>query len=344
MPGIRDEIRSQPEVIRKTAESVSEGLSALKSYAAELKSGRPVIITGMGGSYSAGMLLQFGLIESGIPAFVIESSELLYHNRPLLANNPLIMMISQSGESREVVRLLEELTTRNIDSTIIGLTNTPGSTLATRSTRTLLMQAGNEKTVSTKTYTCTLAALILLNSALTGADQAAAIQAVKAAAQAIEQSLPAWEAKAKHVAEHIKTTTFLECLGRGASKASAFTAALISKETAKLPTEGMVGGGFRHGPIEVVTPEISVTIFMGTGTDRSLNDLLAADIEARGASVIRIGSEIDHDLGFNLPALDDFTLPLAEIVPAQLLAVELAALRGFTPGEFRYIAKVTTKE
>ncbi|HVU09744.1 MAG TPA: SIS domain-containing protein [Phototrophicaceae bacterium] len=344
MPGIRDEIRSQPTVIRKTVEVVSAGLSKLTPYAAELKSGRPVIITGMGGSYSAGMLLQYGLIESGIPAFVIESSELLYHQQALLANKPLIVMISQSGESREIVRLLDELTTRRTDCTVVGLTNTPNSTLAQRSTHTLMMQAGDEKTVSTKTYTCTLAALILLNSVLTGSDHGVARQALEQAAQALETSLPTWETQAKQVAERIKATTFLECLGRGAAKASAFTAALITKETAKLPTEAMVGGGFRHGPIEVVTPEISVMIFMGSGTDRSLNDLLAADIEAREASVIRIGSAIDHELGFNLPALADFIMPLVEIVPAQLVAVELAALRGFTPGEFRYIAKVTTKE
>ena len=131
MPGIRDEIRSQPDVIRKTIRSVSTGLDALAPYAAELKNGRPVIITGMGGSHSAGMLLQYGLIERNIPAFVIESSELLYHQRPLLANNPLIVMISQSGESREVVRLLAELTTRKIDCAVIGITNTPNSTLAT---------------------------------------------------------------------------------------------------------------------------------------------------------------------------------------------------------------------
>ncbi len=341
MPGIRDEIRSQPEVIRSTIQSINAALPGVASYAADLKNGRQVIITGMGGSYSAGTLAQFGLIERGVQAVTVESSELLYHSHHLFDSKPLIVMISQSGESREVVRLLEELDKRQAECPVIGITNAPRSTLANRSTHTLMMQAGEEKTVSTKTYTCTLAALILLTDALTGSDN---LRALEETAEAIESALPDWETQAKQIAERIGKTTFIEFLGRGASRASALTAALITKETAKLPTEGMVGGQFRHGPLEVLAPEITVAIFMGSGTERTLNEGLAADIEARGASVIRIGSDVEHDLGFNIPALDDFVLPIAEIVPVQLLAIELAAQRGFPVGEFRYGTKVTTSE
>ena len=60
--------------------------------------------------------------------------------------------------------------------------------------------------------------------------------------------------------------------------------------------------------------------------------------------VIRIGSAIDHPLGFDVPSLDDFVLPIAEIVPVQLLAAELAEQRGFVAGEFRHGTKVTTTE
>jgi len=341
MPGIRDDIREQPQVIRNTIRSIKAGLPSIASYVPELKQGRQVIITGMGGSFSAGTLAQFGLIEGGVQAVTVESSELLYHWEHLFDAKPLIITISQSGESREIVRLLDELDKRQANCPVIGLTNTPNSTLAKRSTQTLVMQAGEEKTVSTKTYTCTLAALVMLTAALTGKDAA---EAVEQAAQAIETSLPEWEAKAKQIGERLSKTSFVEYLGRGASRASALTAALITKETAKLPTEGMVGGQFRHGPIEVVAPGVTVAIFMGFGTERSLNDLLAADIEERGAAVIRIGSEVQHELGFNVPALDDMVAPIAEIVPVQLLAVELAAQRGFPVGEFRYISKVTTQE
>lgn len=341
MPGIRDEIRSQPEVIRKTIQAVSAALPAIAPYANDLDNGRQVIFTGMGGSFAAGTLAQFGLIESGIQAVTVESSELLYHSHHLFDSKPLIVMISQSGESREVVRLLDELDKRQAGCPVIGITNTLKSTLAKRSTQTLVIQAGEEKTVSTKTYTCTLAALVLLTGALSHSDR---LRSLEQAAQTIESALPDLEVQAKQIAARLSKTSFIEYLGRGASRASALTAALITKETAKLPTEGMVGGQFRHGPIEVLAPEITIAIFMGSGIERSLNDVLAADIEARGASVIRIGSNVQHDLGFDISALDDLIMPIAEIVPVQLLAVELAAQRGFPVGEFRYGTKITTSE
>ena len=344
MPGLRDEIRSQPETIRKTILSVRADLPALASYAADVKNGRQVLLTGMGGSFAAGTLCQFGLIERGVQAMTLESSELLYHFRPLFDTKPLIVMISQSGESREIVRLLDELDNRYAKCPVIGITNNRESSLARRSTHALVFQAGEEKTVSTKTYTCTLAALVLLTSALSGSGEQEAAQAVESAAQAIESSLSDWEAKAHQIAERIARTTFVEFLGRGASRASALTSALITKETAKLPAEGMVGGQFRHGPIEVIAPEITVTIFMGSATERSLNITLAADIAARGAQVIRIGSSVQHDLGLNIPPLNELVMPIAEIVPVQLLAAELAGLRGFPVGEFRYGSKVTTTE
>jgi len=340
MPGLRDEIREQPEALRRTIQSVTASLPAVRPYAADLKQGRQVIITGMGGSFSAGTLGQFGLMESGVQALSIESSELIYH-QAVLEPKPLIVMISQSGRSVEIARLLGDLKSR---CPIIGITNGLENPLAAQSTHSLIIQAGEEKTVSSKTYTCTLAALVLLTSALTDRAEQDAIRSLEQAAQAIETALPEWEAHAKQIAERIRQTTFIEFLGRGVSRASALTGALITKETAKLPTEGMVSGQFRHGPIEVLDSNITVVILMGSGAERRLNETLADDIEARGAQVIRIGIDIKGDLGFNLPPLDDFVLPMAEIVPVQLLAAELAAQRGFPIGEFRYIAKITTTE
>jgi glutamine---fructose-6-phosphate transaminase (isomerizing) len=344
MPDLRDEIREQPQAIRQTIQSVIGNLSAVRQYAAALKDGRQVILTGMGGSFAAGTLCQFGLVESGIAAWTVETSELLYHHRALLDMNPIIVMISQSGESREIVRLLGELAALGSQCPVIGVTNNTQSTLARETTHALFIAAGEEKTVSSKTYTCTLAALVLLTSALTGRGEEEAISSLEGTAQAIETFLPGWEAQAKHIAEHIRQTTFIEFLGRGASRASALTGALITKETAKLPTESMVGGQFRHGPIEVLAPEITIAIFMGSGAELQLNKTLANDIEGRGARVIRIRKNIQQDMGFNLPPLDDFVMPIAEIIPIQLLAAELAAQRGFPVGEFRYGTKVTTSE
>lgn len=341
MSGLRDEIREQPATIRQTIKAITPHLSTLQSYATDLQKGRPVIITGMGGSFAAGTLCQFGLMESGFPALALETSELLYHYQTLLDQQPIIIMISQSGRSVEIVRLLDQLTDQ---SPVIGITNTPQSPLALRSANALVIQAGEEQTVSSKTYTCTLTALVLLTGALTGKPEADAVRSLEAVAQTIEITLPSWQEQAQHIAGRIRQAQFIEFLGRGLSRASALTGALITKETAKIPTEGMVGGQFRHGPIEVLAPGVVAVIFMGSGAERHLNQGLAQDIEAHGGQVIRIGSDLTDDLAFNVPAVDDFVMPLAEIVPVQLLAAELAALRGFPVGEFRHGTKVTTTE
>lgn len=343
MPTLRDEIRQQPETIRRTIDSVVPSLAALKPYTEELRNGRPVVVTGMGGSYAAGTLCHFGLMENRITAFMMETSELV-HRKALLEQKPLTVIISQSGQSVEIVRLVDDLKRDPAHGAIIGVTNTPGSALATGSTQTLLTQAGEEKTVATKTYTCTVAGLVLLADALCGKSQAESIAHVQQAADAIEAALPAWETRAREIGQAIKDAQFVEFLGRGASRASALTGALVTKETAKIPTEGMVGGQFRHGPLEVLQAGIVVAIFMGSGAERALNEALATEIETRGAQVIRIGSAIDHPLGFDVPSLDDFVLPIAEIVPVQLLAAELAEQRGFVAGEFRHGTKVTTTE
>ena len=78
------------------------------------------------------------------------------------------------------------------------------------------------------------------------------------AADAIEAALPAWKERAREIAGQIAGAKFVTYLGRGESRASALTAALVTKETAKLPTEAMVGGQFRHGPVEALMNDTSL--------------------------------------------------------------------------------------
>ncbi len=122
------------------------------------------------------------------------------------------------------------------------------------------------------------------------------------------------------------------------------TAALITKETAKLPTEGMIGGQFRHGPIEVVSPGVVTVIFAGPSRTRELDLALAADLAGREGQVLVLGANVPGALGVDVPDVDEWTAPVAEIVPIQLLAAGLAKRRGVEPGTFRFIQKVTVTE
>lgn len=347
MPKFYDDICEQPQAIQRTIKALESSLTALQPYADQLRKRtlERVILTGMGGSYAAATLCQLMLIKAGITALVVETAELIYDYRAFFTPQTLIIAISQSGQSVEIVRLLDIVEWLKERPAVIGITNTEQSSLGQRSTSALLIQAGEEQSVASKTYTCTLTALVGLGTLLTDAPLKPCFDGLNRAADKIESNLANWSQRAQHIAGQIgKSAQFMVYLGRSVSRASALAGALLTKETAKLPAEGMIGGQFRHGPVEVLTPEVAVAVFMGSGHVRELNIALLNDLEARNANVIPIGNEVSGPLSIEVPTLDDWLMPLVEIVPIQLLAGELAATRGIVPGEFRHGTKVTTVE
>ncbi len=343
MVGLFDEIYEQPDALHQTANRLAAQIISLQPYANQIKKGdiRRVVLTGMGGSFHALTPCLMMLIEQGISAVAIEASELVYYYRALLDAQTLLIVISQSGHSVEIVKLLDEV---GKSTPTIGITNNPDSPLGQRSTTPLIIQAGAELTVSSKTYTCTLAALHILAAALTGADTSTALNDLHRAADSMQQYLPGWDQQAKTLVQGIEGVQFVTFLGRGISRASAMTAALITKETAKLPTEGMVGGQFRHGPMEVLAPQVAIFIFASSETTRELDIKLAADVAARAGHIIVAGAKAAKAWHIPLPDLNAAVIPIVEIVPVQLFAARLAEQRGLPVGQFRYGQKITTIE
>jgi glutamine---fructose-6-phosphate transaminase (isomerizing) len=339
------DILEQPEALRRMLDAAGPGLEALRPWSEKLRDGtlKRIVMTGMGGSAFAIYPSQIYLVERGIATTNVEASELLYYYLSLLDPATLLVMISQSGRSVEIQRLVERTGAR---APVVAVTNDLDSPLARSSQLALHINAGPELTVSTKTYTCTLGLLHLVARALSGAPVQPAIDDVRRVADSIERMLPAWERQIDGLAAQLDNTRFVEFLGRGPSRASALTAALITKETAKLPTEGMIGGQFRHGAIEVVSPGVGIVIFAGPERTRTLDLALAADLAAREALVVLVGADQDV-LGITsveTPGVNEWTAPIAEIVPIQLLATRLAVRRGIEPGKFRFIQKVTVTE
>jgi glucosamine--fructose-6-phosphate aminotransferase (isomerizing) len=344
-----DDIRAQPAVLRQAIPDLQRQLEAFTPWAGRLRSGEidQVVLTGMGGSFATVFPLQLALIAHGVRAWAVESSELLYDYAPLLTRRTLVVAISQSGRSAEIVRLVDA---PDRAAAILGVTNTPGSPLAERANAALFIRAGEESAVSTKTYTCTLAGLHLLSAALAGGSVSEAADQALMAVEALAARMPGWEQGVREIVGRIEPARFMVFLGRGQARASALAAALAVKETAKVPTEGMLGGQFRHGPLEVMSPGVVIVIFLGRGPARALNLALAADLVARGGQVVCVGKAEDALSGalhipLGLPdAVDERLSPLCEIVPMQWLAAHLAMARGIVPGAFVHSTKVTTVE
>ncbi|NWF70956.1 MAG: SIS domain-containing protein [Chloroflexi bacterium] len=344
MSGFAEEIWEQPAALHNALETVGGRLAALAALRERLRAGdlTRVVMTGMGSSFSAMPPAMMFLLERGITVFGLDAAELLYYYPNALDKRTLAIVVSQSGASVEVRRIVEELPR---PGALIALSNTPGSPLDRAGDVALYMGAGKEVTVSNKSYTCSLAALHLMARALVGDDIAPERARLARLADALQPELPRWFDQAQALVEWFAGARVIEFLGRGTALASAQTGALITKECAKFPTEAMSAGQFRHGPMELVTPELGVILFAGPERTRHLSVTLARDLTARGARVALIGGESQPDvLHIPLPEADEWTAPIAEIIPVQCFAAALAASRGVEVGKFYFSSKVTVVE
>ena len=342
-----EEIDAQPDAIIETADAIQGQIDSLRPLLDRLRTGqlRRIIFTGMGGSISGVYPSLLRLTAKGLDARVVEASELLYYQGRLLNAETLLVITSQSGRSVEIPAVLDMA--QKAETPVLGITNTAGSILHQNSQVALLTKAGEEGTVSTKTYTCTLTALHLLTTAILNEDISATAADILSVAEAIRSQLDSWRDQITALGNAWADTRFVEFLARGASFASAATSALIFKESVKLPTEAMNAGQFRHGPLELVDQRFTGIIFMGGAATRELNAALARDIAQYGGRLALV-STVDMALPgthpIPLPEMHPALLPLVEIVPVQLFCADMAVRQGYQAGQFRYITKVTAHE
>lgn len=340
-PYIAD-ILFQPQAIRDTLAPLQSPPDALVEIAARLRAGAysRVILTAMGGSLAAQHVLWHRLARAGIPALIVDTSELLYDARAVLAPDALLVIVSQSGRSAEIVRLLDVTGT----AATLAITNTADSPLAQRATCALLTRAGEESTVSCKTYVCAVAALSLVGEAMAGGDWVITWRDLVAAAGLVDFYVGQLDQIAPRMAELVRTPSLALC-GRGPSAAAALCGGLIIKEAAKVHAEGMGSAAFRHGPLELATTGLTVFVYEGEGAGEAsaLNRKLVADVNRAGGDGHLIGPSSD-DAVLRLPDAPPAALPILEILPAQMLSVGLARRDGREPGKFLVSGKVTVTE
>jgi len=336
---LRD-VLDQPQALALTLEKL-EIKPTLRKIASQLKDGvfRRVVLTGMGSSEYILYPLHIDLTEKGYTSIVAETSELIHYLPRLLDPHTLIVVVSQSGQSAETVRLLEHNAGL---ATVVGVTNTVESPLGELANDLLLTHAGEEASVSCKTYVTALVALRVLGALLTGGDDEKERSELMHVIPAADAYLKLWE---KHVFElSLKMTDVRHwvLLGRGASLAAARTGALTMEESVRVTAEGMSSAAFRHGPIEILSSETSVLVFAGHGRGRDLNISLHDNIRELGYKCALIGEE--EDGVFRIPPLPLSGRAVLEIMPIQMLILALASRMGIEPGRFLIARKTTTRE
>ena len=326
-----------------TLRAVREGLAETHLVApllADWRAGRfaRILLTGMGSSFHAAYPLHRAMSGAGVVSHWIETAELLLGFAPLYSPQTLLVAISQSGESAEIVSLAQRA---GDFGCLVGITNHEQSVLGRAASCQLPLYAGIESTVSCKTYVATLAVLHWLGAQLLHGDAHAALEELAQAERGVRDYLSHWR---EYVAELLPLLDGIQDVfvtGRGDSLATTGTGGLILKESTRHHAEGMSAAAFRHGPLEMAGRSVLVLIFEGDANVAPLHHRLARDIRSGGGKVALIGPRTAGLNVFRLPDVPAAVQPMVEILPVQMLSLALAARDGFEAGRFERASKVT---
>jgi glucosamine--fructose-6-phosphate aminotransferase (isomerizing) len=341
-----ENILNQPQALRQIAKyQLGQGSDALDRSATLLKSKSRIILSGMGASYFGCIPFQYMLSERGLQAMVIETAELLYFLPSLIGPDTVVVLVSRSGESVEVVKLIPVLRKRG--ASIIGIVNVAESTLGSSSDATIMMNCPADQMVAIQTYTGTLEVLTLLAAAVFR-ELGQAEAEIEPTAEILSSWIPECVAVSETWRPFLESEAPLYLLGRGGSLGAVSEGVLLMHETAKASAVGMQAGQFRHGPVEIVDSHFRAIIFGTQTATAELDSRLAEDLTRMGAQVRWVGPAIRDGQVVSLCGWPEglparFT-PIAEVIPLQVSSYRRAELRGVRPGDFRWAPLVTTSE
>jgi glucosamine--fructose-6-phosphate aminotransferase (isomerizing) len=262
----------------------------------------------------------------------------VYDQPPRLAG-ALVVAISQSGESPDIVSVLEE--GRAQGRPTVAITNEASSPLADLADVVIDIRAGDEKSVAaTKTYTAQLAVIALISEAMTGAhDSLASLPSL--AGDALEQ-----EARAAEVAASFAEMEHCAVLGRGFNQSTAFEWALKIQELTHAVAQPFSTADFLHGPIAVLEPGYPILAVAASGA--AIDDVAAVlrrcrDMDA--SLVVVTNDEAVAEITANVipfsKEAEEWLSPIPAIVVGQLFAYHLTVAKGLDPESPRGLRKVT---
>ncbi len=355
------EIHEQPEAFRRTLSGRIQNQQVIFSefqLTSDLVANwRKIYIVACGTAYHAGLVGK-NIIEklARIPVEVEVASEFRYRE-PMLDEQTLVILISQSGETADTVAALHEA--KEHQAKVLAITNVVGSAIAREADYVLYLWAGPEISVaSTKAYTTMLIAQYLLGiyfAQLKGtidSPQLSAILKDLEALPALTEKLlaPQYTKHIEQIAASYQQVEDLFFIGRGLDWAIALEGALKLKEISYIHAEAYAAGELKHGTLALVTSEtpiIALAVQQKT-YEKTLSNI--KEVKARDARVLTIANEGDRDAAkvaddvVYLPAVDNFVAPVLAVIPLQLISYYTAKVRGCHIDQPRNLAKSVTVE
>ncbi|MEW6428252.1 MAG: glutamine--fructose-6-phosphate transaminase (isomerizing) [Thermodesulfobacteriota bacterium] len=356
------EIHEQPQAVLNTfrgridPETCEVTLPEVTLDREELRRIRRISFVACGTSWHAALVGKYWLEKwTGIPVEVDIASEFRYR-RLLLDDTVLVIPISQSGETADTLaglRLAKELGAR-----VISICNVVGSTITRESHGTIYTHAGPEIGVaSTKAFTSQLTALFLLTlylgqcrQTITAKDSCELAGALVALPQVLEELLPRLQETVARAAERYMNCRDFLFLGRGVNFPIALEGALKLKEISYIHAEGYAAGELKHGPIALIDRDMPVLALVPRDGVYAKIFSNVEEVKARHGRLLLIGSEGDDQLShvaeevIQLPRILEDLNPILYALPLQLLAYQIATLRGCDVDQPRNLAKSVTVE
>jgi glucosamine--fructose-6-phosphate aminotransferase (isomerizing) len=353
------EIHEQPVAFRKTLSGrIVENKVKFEDFKLSLKtvnSWKKVYIVACGTAYHAGLIGK-GIFESllRIPVEVDIASEFRYRE-PLVDEDTLVIVISQSGETADTLAALREA--KNKGASVLAITNVVGSSIAREADFVVYIWAGPEIAVaSTKAYTTMLVAEYLLalylgqlKGVVSEAEAKVIIDALYALPEATIRILSE-ENKYKEIAEKYKDKKDIFFIGRGFDWAVALEGSLKLKEISYIHAEAYAAGELKHGTLALITdetPVIALCVQKNT-YDKTLSNI--KEVKARDAEVLAIAIEGDKEVSkyvddvIEIPDIYNFVAPVLTVIPLQLISYYTAKARGCNVDQPRNLAKSVTVE
>ncbi|MBC8516733.1 MAG: glutamine--fructose-6-phosphate transaminase (isomerizing) [Nitrosopumilus sp.] len=330
------EIYEQPETILKAGEKTLEAIEKTADY---IKHAKNIYVTGSGTSYNSALIAKQILSKYvKIKAETVMSSELQFAPESI-EENSIIIAISQSGESADVLEAVK--IGKQANCKIIAIVNLMTSSLVREADVVIGMNCGPEIGVAaTKSFTSQLVILYKIVQELSNNGITINFENFsKSILKILENTI-----KIQHIAKELKEVSDIYILGRGINYPIAIETALKLKELTYIHAEGIAGGELKHGPLALMDSSVFVIII--NPNDSTYLDTLtsAREIKARGAKIIGV-SDIESDVydhWIEMPKIDEVLYPISEIIPIQLLSYYAALQKNTDPDYPRNLAKSVT--
>jgi glutamine---fructose-6-phosphate transaminase (isomerizing) len=337
------EIREQPSALLRRVEHDRD--FARVAELARSRGKRLVRIVGHGSSDNAASygVYAFGLL-AGWTALRDSISLTVYSGAELQMDDSLVVALSQSGRTRDVIEYVEQA--RDRGALTVAVTNEPDSELANAAEAVLPLSAGPELAVAaTKTYTNSVAAIALLAAHAGGRGGEYSTGLVAVAAK-LDDLIAELEPQVAAMAVQFAFVGRMFVIGRGAEFATAREIALKLLETCRVAAEPLTATSFAHGPVAALDALFPVWAIASDDANLGAVREAAARARAAGATVVASGAAADELEGavYSLPtprAPLPLLAPLLSIAPGQLFAWALAQARGLDPDHPRGLTKVT---